>query len=100
MSLVVPLHRFYSFGVHWIICPQGLAVIPPFHGHFTHVGRGITSTWLNLVDEIAGMQQFMNALHGLSLLSGERRASKLAELQARYAGTPTGDVLVRLFDAT
>lgn len=56
----------------------------------------ITSTWLNLADEIAGMQQFMNALHGLSLLSGERRASKLAELQARYAGTPTGDLLTRL----
>lgn len=57
----------------------------------------MTSTWLNLADEIAGMQQFMNALHGLSLLSGERRASKLAEAQVRYAGTPTGDLLARLF---
>lgn len=56
----------------------------------------MTSTWPNLADEIAGMQQFMNALHGLSLLSGERRASKVAELQARYAGTPTGDLLSRL----
>ncbi|MBD8605193.1 metallophosphoesterase [Pseudomonas sp. CFBP 8771] len=56
----------------------------------------ITSTWLILADEIAGMQQFMNALHGLSLLPGERRASKLAEMQARYAGTPTGDLLTRL----
>lgn len=56
----------------------------------------ITSTWLNLAEDIAGMQQLLNALHGLSLLSGERRASKLAELQARYVGTPTGDLLTRL----
>lgn len=60
----------------------------------------ITSTWLNLADEIAGMQQFMNALHGLSLLSGERRSAKLEELHGRYADTPTGDLLSRLFDPT
>ncbi|WP_372028369.1 metallophosphoesterase [Pseudomonas kurunegalensis] len=59
----------------------------------------ITSTWLNLADEIAGMQQFMNALHGLSLLPGERRSAKLQGLQERYAGTPTGELLIRLFDS-
>ncbi|WP_070094305.1 metallophosphoesterase [Pseudomonas monteilii] len=59
----------------------------------------ITSTWLNLADEIAGMQQFMNALHGLSLLSGERRSAKLEELHGRYAGTPIGDLLIRLFES-
>lgn len=57
----------------------------------------ITSTWLTLADNIAGMQQLQNALHGLSLLSAERRVAKQQELQARYAGTPTGGLLTRLF---
>ena len=57
----------------------------------------ITSTWLTLADDMAGLQQLMNALHGLSLLSGERRVAKQEELQAKYAGTPTGDLLTRLF---
>jgi serine/threonine protein phosphatase 1 len=61
--------------------------------------KQISSAWLNIADEIAGTQQLMNALHGLSLLSGERRSAKLEELQARYAGTPTGDLLFRLFSA-
>lgn len=52
-----------------------------------------------MADEIAGMQQLMNALHGLSILTGERRSAKQEELQARYAGTPTGDLLRRLFDS-
>lgn len=59
--------------------------------------KQISSAWLNMADEIAGMQQLVNALHGLSLLSGERRSAKLEELHGRYAGTPTGDLLVRLF---
>lgn len=57
----------------------------------------ITSTWLTLADDIASKQQLMNALHGLSLLSGERRVAKQEELQTRYAGTPTGNLLTRLF---
>lgn len=60
----------------------------------------ITSTWFNLADDIAGMQQLMNALHGLSLLSGERRSAKLEELLGRYANTSTGDLLIRLFGPT
>jgi len=56
----------------------------------------ITSTWLNLADEIQGMQQFINALHGFSLLSGERRSAKLEELLGRYANTSAGDLLIRL----
>lgn len=59
----------------------------------------INSTWLNLADDIASTQQLFNALHGLSLLSGERRSAKLQELQERYAGTPTGELLIRLFDS-
>lgn len=62
--------------------------------------KQIASAWLNMADEIAGMQQLMNVLHGLSLLSGERRSAKLEELHGRYAGTPTGDLLIRLFGPT
>lgn len=57
----------------------------------------ISSAWLNMADEISATQQFMNALHGLSLLSNDYRSAKLEELQARYAGTPTGELLRRLF---
>ncbi|WP_110973201.1 metallophosphoesterase [Pseudomonas huaxiensis] len=63
------------------------------------LAQQITSTWLNLADDVAGMQQLMNSLHGLSLLSGERRSAKLEELQGRYAGTHTGELLIRLFDS-
>lgn len=59
--------------------------------------KQIASAWLNLADEIAGMQQLVNALHVLSLLTGERRSAKLEELHGRYAGTPTGELLARLF---
>jgi len=59
--------------------------------------KQIRSVWLNMADEIAGMQQLVNALHGLSILTGERRSAKQEELQLRYAGTPTGDLLRRLF---
>lgn len=45
------------------------------------------------------MQQFMNTLHGLSLLSGERRSAKPEELHGRYAGTPTGELLIRLLES-
>ena len=38
--------------------------------------KQIRSVWLNMADEIAGMQQLVNALHGLSILTGERRSAK------------------------
>ncbi|MDI3373709.1 metallophosphoesterase [Pseudomonas sp. V104_6] len=60
--------------------------------------KQINSTWLNMADEIAGMQQLVNALHGLSLLTEERRAAKLEELKTRYLGTPTEQLLCRLFE--
>lgn len=62
--------------------------------------KQISSAWLNMADEIAGMQQLVNALHGLSLLTGERRSAKLEELQQRYAGTPTEDLIIRLFGSS
>lgn len=61
--------------------------------------KQISSAWLNMADEIAGMQQLVNALHGLSLLSGERRLAKLEELRTRYLGTPTESLLSRLFES-
>lgn len=58
--------------------------------------KQIGSTWLSIADEIAGMQQLVNALHGLSLLTGERRSAKLEDLKTRYQGTPTEQLLTRL----
>lgn len=55
------------------------------------------STWLPLMTEISESQKIFNALHGLSLLSEDRKVAKLEELKARYAGTQIGDLLNRLF---
>lgn len=54
------------------------------------------SIWLPLMSEIDESQRFINALHGLSLLTEDRRSAKLEELKARYAGTQMGDLLNRL----
>lgn len=53
--------------------------------------------WSTLQQEALEAQQFTNALHGLSLMVGERRQGKLEELKARYAGTEVAALLVRLF---
>lgn len=63
------------------------------------LAKQVNSAWLNMADQIAGMQQLVNALHGLSLLTGERRSAKLEELRARYLGTPTESLLSRLFES-
>lgn len=55
------------------------------------------STWLPLMSEIDESQRFVNALHGLSLLTEDRRAAKLEQLKARYVGMQMGDLLSRLF---
>lgn len=54
------------------------------------------STWLPLMAEIGESQKFVNALHGVSLLTGDRKAAKFEELKARYAGTQLGELLNRL----
>ncbi|QKG67046.1 metallophosphoesterase [Pseudomonas sp. B14-6] len=56
------------------------------------------SAWLSLRDEIAEPQRFINSLHGLSLLAGDRRAAKLEELKTRYEGTQIEQLLGRLLD--
>jgi serine/threonine protein phosphatase 1 len=50
-----------------------------------------------LEQEISEHQELINALHGLSLVTGDRRADKLKELKARYAGTQIELLLTRLF---
>ncbi|MNR44672.1 hypothetical protein D3C85_1634430 [compost metagenome] len=47
-------------------------------------------------DELADSQQLINALHGISLLTGERKAAKFEELKARYEGTQIEQLLERL----
>lgn len=53
--------------------------------------------WLTLKSDIVEPQQFTNALHGLSLMVGERRLANFEELKARYAGTHILGLLERLF---
>lgn len=47
----------------------------------------------------AESEKLINALHGLSFLTGERRVAKLDELKAKYSGTQTEQLLERLFGA-
>lgn len=54
------------------------------------------SAWLTLMDEVAESQKLINALHGFSLLIGDRKAAKLEELKARYKGTQIEQLLQRL----
>jgi serine/threonine protein phosphatase 1 len=56
------------------------------------------SAWLPLRDELVESQRLINALHGLSLLVGDRKAAKLEELKVRYAGTQIERLLESLFD--
>lgn len=61
------------------------------------LAKQVNSAWLNLREEISAPQRFINELHGLSLISGERRNAKLEQLKASYAGTQIEQLLARLF---
>lgn len=61
------------------------------------LAKQVNSIWLPMRDELADTHKFINALHGLSLMTGERKAAKLEELKARYAGTQIEKLLERLF---
>lgn len=61
------------------------------------LAKQANSAWLTLRDELAESQKLINALHGLSLLVGDRKAAKLEELKARYAGTQVEQLLERLY---
>ncbi len=41
------------------------------------LAKQVNSSWITMREERAESDQFINALHGLSLLNGERRAAKL-----------------------
>jgi serine/threonine protein phosphatase 1 len=58
--------------------------------------KQINSAWLAMRDELADSHKLINALHGISLLTGERKAAKLEELKVRYEGTQIEKLLDRL----
>ncbi|MDQ0666695.1 metallophosphoesterase [Pseudomonas sp. W2I6] len=60
--------------------------------------RRLNTTWLTLRSEIGESQKLLNALHGLSLLTEERRAAKLEELKFKHSGTQIEGLLSRLLD--
>ncbi|WP_338923768.1 metallophosphoesterase (plasmid) [Pseudomonas silesiensis] len=73
-----------------LIESQGLAV------EADDLIKQANTAWLTLREELSESQRFINALHGISLMSGEKKASKLEELKERYAGTQMGYLLERL----
>ncbi|MCQ9136812.1 hypothetical protein, partial [Streptomyces hilarionis] len=48
------------------------------------LAKQANSSWITMRNEDAESEKLINALHGLSLLTGERRGAKLDELKARY----------------
>jgi serine/threonine protein phosphatase 1 len=62
------------------------------------IARRAHTSWLAVEREVSEHQELVNALHGLSLVTGDRRAAKLEDLKARYKGTQIESLLVRLFD--
>lgn len=73
-----------------LIESQGLAV------EADDLIKQANTAWLTLREELSESQRFINALHGISLMAGEKKASKLEELKERYAGTQMGYLLERL----
>ncbi|QWA30543.1 metallophosphoesterase [Pseudomonas sp. RC3H12] len=58
--------------------------------------KQVTSMWLELQAGINEQQQLLNALHGLSLVSGERREAKVEELCSKHSGSQTESLVRRL----
>lgn len=56
----------------------------------------VNSMWQDVCEGVEGQQRLINALHGLSLATGERRGAKLDELCARYENTQIEGLLRRL----
>lgn len=56
----------------------------------------VNSMWLHVREGVEEQQRLVNALHGLSLATGERRGAKLDELSARYENTQIEGLLRRL----
>lgn len=58
----------------------------------------VNSMWQDVREDVEEQQRLVNALHGLSLTTGERRRAKLDELCARYENTQVEGLLRRLLD--
>ncbi|CAI8973782.1 metallophosphoesterase [Pseudomonas soli] len=58
--------------------------------------KQVTSMWLEVQEGVVEQQKLVNALHGLSLVNGERRNAKLDELCSTHAGSQTESLLRRL----
>ncbi|MBC3495748.1 metallophosphoesterase [Pseudomonas sp. SWRI100] len=56
----------------------------------------VNSMWQDVREGVEEQQRLVNALHGLSLATGERRGAKLDELCARYENTQVEGLLRRL----
>jgi len=56
----------------------------------------VNSMWQDVREGVEEQQRLVNALHGLSLATGERRGAKLDELCARYENTQVEELLRRL----
>ncbi|WP_288375389.1 metallophosphoesterase [uncultured Pseudomonas sp.] len=58
--------------------------------------KQVTSMWLQVQEGVVEQQKLVNALHGLSLVNGERRSAMLDELCSKHAGSQTESLLRRL----
>lgn len=58
--------------------------------------KQVTSMWLELQAGIVEQQQLLNALHGLSLVSRERREAKVEDLCSKHSGSQTESLIRRL----
>lgn len=58
--------------------------------------KQVTSMWQELQEGVVEQQKLINALHGLSLATCERRNAKLDELCSTHAGSQTESLLRRL----
>ncbi|MBF8774031.1 metallophosphoesterase [Pseudomonas fulva] len=58
--------------------------------------KQVSSMWLELQAGIVEQQQLLNALHGLSLVSRERREAKVEELCSKHSGSQTESLVRRL----
>ncbi|QPN43694.1 metallophosphoesterase [Priestia aryabhattai] len=60
--------------------------------------KQVTSMWFEVQEGVVEQQKLINALHGLSLVNGERRNAKIDELCSTHAGSQTESLLRRLLE--
>ncbi|AAN69286.1 MULTISPECIES: serine/threonine protein phosphatase [Pseudomonas] len=60
----------------------------------------VSTMWMDAKEGLVEQQQFINALHGVSLSKGSRRGAKLDALCSQHTGSQTEGLLRRLINAT